>query len=73
MNPNTDHHKWKELLKAAGVRDARLHDARHTAATGLLILGVSDAVVDLPRPQGHRRQGRRPLAGADRPAGSATS
>lgn len=24
---------WKRLLKAAGVRDARLHDARHTAAT----------------------------------------
>ncbi|MFG2901498.1 tyrosine-type recombinase/integrase [Streptomyces zaomyceticus] len=46
LNPNTDYHKWKELLKAAGVRDARLHDARHTAATVLLILGVSDAVVD---------------------------
>ncbi|MFE7949945.1 tyrosine-type recombinase/integrase [Streptomyces sp. NPDC057426] len=46
LNPNTDYHKWKELLKAADVRDARLHDARHTAATVLLILGVSDAVVD---------------------------
>ncbi|MGK3091245.1 tyrosine-type recombinase/integrase [Streptomyces sp. WAC01490] len=46
LNPNTDYHKWKQLLKAAGVRDARLHDARHTAATVLLILGVSDAVVD---------------------------
>ncbi|WP_432023231.1 tyrosine-type recombinase/integrase [Streptomyces parvus] len=46
LNPNTDYHKWKELLKAAGVRDARLHDARHTAATVLLILGVSDAIVD---------------------------
>ncbi|MEV7674172.1 tyrosine-type recombinase/integrase [Streptomyces sp. NPDC088752] len=46
LNPNTDYHKWKELLKAAGVRDARLHDARHTAATVLLILGISDAVVD---------------------------
>ncbi|THA59584.1 site-specific integrase [Streptomyces sp. A0958] len=46
LNPNTDYHKWKELLKAAGVRDARLHDARHTAATVLLILGVADAVVD---------------------------
>lgn len=46
LNPNTDYHKWKELLIAAGVRDARLHDARHTAATVLLILGVSDAVVD---------------------------
>lgn len=46
LNPNTDFHKWKELLKAAEVRDGRLHDARHTAATVLLILGVSDAVVD---------------------------
>lgn len=46
LNPNTDYHKWKELLKAAEVRDGRLHDARHTAATVLLILGVADAVVD---------------------------
>ncbi|WTJ47544.1 site-specific integrase [Streptomyces atratus] len=46
LSPNTDFHKWKDLLKAAGVRDGRLHDARHTAATVLLILGVSDAVVD---------------------------
>ncbi|MCZ4123903.1 tyrosine-type recombinase/integrase [Streptomyces sp. H39-S7] len=46
LNPNTDFHKWKELLKAAGVRDGRLHDARHTAGTVLLILGVSDTIVD---------------------------
>ncbi|WP_382465425.1 tyrosine-type recombinase/integrase [Streptomyces noursei] len=46
LNPNTDHHKWKDLLKAAGVREGRLHDARHTAATVLLILGVPEAVVD---------------------------
>ncbi|MFI1799369.1 tyrosine-type recombinase/integrase [Streptomyces sp. NPDC020379] len=46
LNPNTDYHKWKDLLKAAGVRDGRLHDARHTAATVLLILGVPDAIVD---------------------------
>ncbi len=31
---------WKALLKQAGVRDARLHDARHTAATLLLQQGV---------------------------------
>jgi integrase len=31
---------WKALLKAAGVRDARLHDARHTAATLLLQQGI---------------------------------
>ena len=46
LNPNTDFHRWKDLLKAAGVRDSRLHDACHTAATVLLILGISDAVVD---------------------------
>lgn len=46
LNPNTDFHKWKDLLKAAKVRDGRLHAARHTAATVLLILGVPDAVVD---------------------------
>ncbi|MFD8969290.1 tyrosine-type recombinase/integrase [Streptomyces sp. NPDC059568] len=46
LNPNTDHHKWKELLGAAGLRDGRLHDARHTAGTILLILGVPDTVVD---------------------------
>jgi integrase len=46
LNPNTDHHKWKELLEAAGLRDRRLHDARHTAGTILLILGVPDTAVD---------------------------
>ncbi|MFE9566944.1 tyrosine-type recombinase/integrase [Streptomyces sp. NPDC006692] len=46
LNPNTDFHRWKDLLKTAKVRDGRLHDARHTAATVLLILGVPEAVVD---------------------------
>ncbi len=36
------------LIKKAGVRDARLHDGRHTAATTLLLLGVSErAVIDI--------------------------
>lgn len=39
----TDYDDWKRLLREAGVRDARLHDARHTAATALLVLGVSGA------------------------------
>ena len=42
LNHRTDLAHWKQLLKAAGVRDARLHDARHTAATVLLELGVPD-------------------------------
>ncbi|MFJ9211499.1 tyrosine-type recombinase/integrase [Streptomyces sp. NPDC102264] len=46
LNPNTDFHRWKDLLKSAKVRDGRLHDARHTAATVLLILGVPEAIVD---------------------------
>lgn len=37
--------EWKSLLTEADVREARLHDARHTAATVLLLLGVSDRVV----------------------------
>lgn len=44
-SPRTDYDDWKELLQAAKVRDGRLHDARHTAATVLLILGVSERAV----------------------------
>ncbi|CAG6395065.1 hypothetical protein SCOCK_30298 [Actinacidiphila cocklensis] len=39
----------RELLNrasTAGLRDGRLHDARHTAGIILLILGVPDTVVD---------------------------
>jgi integrase len=45
VNPNTDYHQWKRLLADAGLRDGRLHDARHTAATVLLILGVPERAV----------------------------
>ncbi|MFI1397800.1 tyrosine-type recombinase/integrase [Streptomyces sp. NPDC020681] len=37
--------EWKALLAEAQVRDGRLHDARHTAATVLLILGVPERAV----------------------------
>jgi integrase len=40
--PWTDWKQWKRLLHASGVRDGRLHDARHTAATVLLMLEVSN-------------------------------
>lgn len=43
VNMNTDHHEWKRLLKEAGLRESRLHDARHTAAT--VLLGVSERAV----------------------------
>jgi len=45
LNPNSDYRAWKALVKRAGVRDARLHDARHTAATVLLVLGVPERTV----------------------------
>lgn len=40
VHPSVDHQNWKALLRRAEVRDARLHDARHTAATMLLVLKV---------------------------------
>lgn len=43
--PNSDYHEWRALLGRAGVRHARLHDARHTAATVLLVLGVPERTV----------------------------
>lgn len=47
LNNNSEHYRWKQLIERAGVRDARLHDARHTAATMLLALGVPErAVID---------------------------
>ena len=36
---------WTEFLERSGVRPARLHDARHTAATLLLVQGVDQRVV----------------------------
>jgi len=36
---------WRELLVSAGVRPARLHDARHTTATLLLVQGIDARVV----------------------------
>jgi site-specific recombinase XerD len=45
LNPRSDWDNWKQLLTTAGVRDGRLHDARHTAATVLLLLGVPERAV----------------------------
>ena len=49
IDPRRDQHEWKALLKEPGVREARLHDARHRAATTpLLLLGVPErAVMDV--------------------------
>jgi integrase len=44
-NPRTDYTEWKRLLDRAKVPERRLHDARHTAATVLLLLGVTERTV----------------------------
>ena len=40
-----DWRSWKAILTQAQVRDARVHDARHTAATLLIEQGVHIRVV----------------------------
>lgn len=45
IHPRTDFAEWKRLLRQAGVQERRLHDARHTAATVLLLLGVPERTV----------------------------
>ncbi len=45
VDPGRDWKSWKDLLKKAGVRDVRLHDARHSAATYLLLQGVDARTV----------------------------
>jgi integrase len=43
-----DYREGKQILSSAGLRDGRLHDARHMAATVLLLLGVPErAVMDV--------------------------
>jgi integrase len=44
IRPEQDRQEWLQLLDDAGVQEARLHDARHTAATVLLLLGVKERV-----------------------------
>jgi integrase len=41
----SDWRAWKALLREAGVREVRLHDGRHTAATLLLAEEVHPRVV----------------------------
>ena len=45
IDPHDDWDDWHALLVAAGVREARVHDARHTAATLLLGQGIDIRVV----------------------------
>jgi integrase len=45
LNPRTDYTEWKRLLERAEAPERRLHDARHTAATVLLLLQIPDRTV----------------------------
>ncbi len=45
LDPDGHSKAWKRFLDRAGVRQGRLHDARHTAATLLLIQGVDQRTV----------------------------
>jgi integrase len=45
LDASRDRLEWKSILTEAGVRDARGHDARHSAATMLLLKGVDRRVV----------------------------
>src|SRR5690606_37440732 len=48
IDPRRDYGEWRDLLTTADVREARLHDVRHTAATMLLVLRVPPrAVMDI--------------------------
>ena len=41
IDPSFDYRQWVAVLAASGLERRRLHDARHTAATMLLVSGVS--------------------------------
>jgi integrase len=45
LGNHADWDEWNALLKAAGIRQVRVHDARHTTATLLLAQGVDQRVV----------------------------
>ena len=45
VDPRDDWEEWKALLRKAGVRDARVHDGRHTAGALLVEQGIHVRVV----------------------------
>lgn len=45
LHPDTISDKWDALVRLAGVRRIRLHDARHTCATAMHLEGVETAVI----------------------------
>jgi len=47
VDHRNDHRRWKLLLAEAGVREVRLHDARHTTITLMAQAGVPRDIVAL--------------------------
>ena|SRR5690625_1587721 len=45
LGKRADWADWKNVLRAAGVRDVRVHDGRHTAGTLLVQLGIDPKTV----------------------------
>ncbi len=45
IDPTTDRNRWRALLDTAGVEHKKLHAARHTAATEMLLANVDPRVV----------------------------
>ncbi len=45
MDHRNDLRRWKALLRTAGARDVRLHDARHTTITLLAQAGVPRGII----------------------------
>jgi len=45
IDAGRDHRNWKSLLRTAGVRPVRLHDARHTAGTLLNATGTDPRTI----------------------------
>lgn len=45
VDHRNDYRRWKAILARAGVRDVRLHDARHTTITLLAQAGVARGII----------------------------
>lgn len=45
IDPSSDNKAWRQLLEEAGVRRVKLHAARHTAATMMLLQNIDPRVV----------------------------
>lgn len=51
LNSKTDLRRWKKVLSKCGIRDHRLHDARHT--TGTLLYANGEGIETIKRVLGH--------------------